>query len=165
MLDPSGKKEVLRRKSLGELGELIGIKVLVDHSYERIVNLNDCRMNYPFADLYAEKGGLRYVISIKARNKYQKDGRLNAFYKLGANAYSKAQYAEQEYNASAYWMAIQFDMYTYTVYFGSLKELDNKNAIPLRKCDKGVIGECLVKDKRHFFDFEYFGNTSKAQDT
>ncbi len=49
------KKEALRKKSLGELGELFGIKALVDNSFERIVNLNDKKMNYPYADLYAEK--------------------------------------------------------------------------------------------------------------
>lgn len=49
------KKEALRKKSLGELGELFGIKALVDNSFEKVVNLNDKKMNYPFADLYAEK--------------------------------------------------------------------------------------------------------------
>ncbi len=50
-----------RRKSLGELGELFAIKALVDNSFERIVNLNDKKMNYPFADLYAEKGGGNFI--------------------------------------------------------------------------------------------------------
>ncbi|MBM4055966.1 MAG: hypothetical protein FJ264_15140 [Planctomycetes bacterium] len=64
------KKEALRKKSIGALGELFGIKALVDNSFEKIVNLNDNKMNYPYADLYAEKDGTRYVISIKTRNKY-----------------------------------------------------------------------------------------------
>lgn len=50
--------EALRKKSLGELGELISIKALVDSSFDKIVNLNDKKMNYPYADLYAEKEGL-----------------------------------------------------------------------------------------------------------
>ena len=60
------KKEAKRKKSLGELGELFGIKALVDESFEKIENLNDTKMNYPFAVLYAEKDGKKYVISIKA---------------------------------------------------------------------------------------------------
>ena len=51
------KKEAKRKKSLGELGELFGIKALVDKSFKNIENLNDEKMNYPFADLYAEKDG------------------------------------------------------------------------------------------------------------
>jgi hypothetical protein len=30
-------------------------------------------MNETFADIECEKGGIKYVISVKARNKYQKD--------------------------------------------------------------------------------------------
>ena len=152
------KKEALRKKSLGELGELIGIKVLVDNKFEKIKNLNDIKMNYPFADLIAEKDEKKYVISIKARNKYQKNGDLNSRYKLGNNVFKNAKYAEDEFGAEAYWMAIQFDEKTYTVYFGSLKELDNKKGISIIQCQKESIGECLVKDARHYFDFSYFSN-------
>jgi hypothetical protein len=150
--------EALRKKSLGELGELISIKALVDSSFDKIVNLNDKKMNYPYADLYAERDGQRYVISVKARNKYQKDTKLNAFYNIGSNAYKNAAAAEDEYSATAYWMAVQFDELTYSVYLGSLEELNSKNSIPIRKCEDSSVGVCLVKDKRHFFDFDYFGN-------
>ena len=152
------KKEAGRKKSLGELGELFGIKALVDNKFEKIVNLNDIKMNYPFADLYAEKGGKKYVISIKARNKYQKNGTLNSRYKLGSNTYSKAKYAAKEKDAEAYWMAVQFDKKTVSIYFGSLAELNQSNGIPIRKCENGTVGECLVKEKRHYFDFSYFDN-------
>ena len=55
-------------------------------------------------------------------------------------------------------MAIQFDQFTYSIYFGSLEELRDRNSIPLRQCEEGSIGVCLVKDKRHYFDFDFFGN-------
>ena len=152
------KKEALRKKSLGELGELFAIKALVDNSFEKIVNLNDRKMNYPFADLYAEKGNTKYVISIKARNKYQKNLSLNSHYNLGKNAYLKAEDAEKEYDAAACWMAIQFDDLTYSIYFGSLAELKKRKAIPVRECEEGKVGVCLVKNKRHYFDFGFFGN-------
>jgi len=161
MSDELKKKEALRKKSLGELGELFGIKALVDNSFEKIVNLNDKKMNYPFADLYAEKGDKNYIISIKARNKYQKNHTLNSRYNLGGNAYKNAAAAEEEYDAEAYWMAVQFDALTYSIYFGSLKELNQSKGIPLRKCEEGAVGDCLVKDKRHYFDFSYFENEKK----
>lgn len=154
----SEKKEALRKKSLGELGELFGIKALVDNLFVKVVNLNDTKMNYPFADIYAEKDHKKYIISIKSRNKYQKNHTLNARYNLGSNAYKNAQAAEIEFEAEAYWMAIQFDAHTYSIYFGSLRELNNRNGIPVRECEQGSIGICLVKDKRHYFDFAFFGN-------
>ena len=58
------KKEASRKKSLGELGELFAIKALVDNHYEKIINLNDKKMNFPFADLYAEKEGKRFIFSV-----------------------------------------------------------------------------------------------------
>lgn len=158
MASESEKKEALRKKSLGELGELFGIKALVDSSFEKVVNLNDKKMNYPYADLYAEKDNKRFIVSIKARNKFQKNHTLNTHYKLGSNAYEKAKSAEAEYGAEAYWMAIQFDAQTYSVFFGSLAELNRRNAIPIRECEQGKIGGCLVKDKRHYFDFSFFEN-------
>lgn len=158
MASDSEKNEALRKKSLGELGELFGIKALVDSSFEKVVNLNDRKMVYPYADLYAEKDNKRFIVSIKARNKYQKNNSLNAHYNLGSNAYEKAKSAEKEYGAEAHWMAIQFDTQTYSVYFGSLAELNQRNAISIRECEQGKIGKCLVKDKRHYFDFSFFAN-------
>ena len=152
------KKNAKRAKSLSELGKLIALKVLVDNSFKKIVNLNDENPKYPFANLYAEKEGKKYVIKVRTRNKYQKDNTLNAFYKLGGNAYDKALEAMKDLNAKAYWMAVQFDEHSYSIYFGSLEELGNKDSIPLRKCEKGEIGTCMVKDKTHYFDFDFFGN-------
>jgi len=157
-MDIENKKEAARKKSLGELGELFAIKALVDKKFDRIRNLNDNTMNEPFADIECEKDGVSYIISVKARNKYQKDGRLNARYNLGANVYDKALSAEKKYNSSACWMAIQFDKKSFSIYFGSLKELNGSKAIPVDKCEKGIIGEIWELNKRHYFDFEYYTN-------
>ena len=50
MSNEENKKEASRKKSFGELGELFAIKALVDNHYEKIINLNDKKMNFPFAD-------------------------------------------------------------------------------------------------------------------
>jgi hypothetical protein len=157
-MDIENKKEAARKKSLGELGELFALKALVDKKFDRIRNLNDNSINETFADIECEKDGLIYVISVKARNKYQKDGKLNSRYNLGADVYKKAQSAEKKYNASAYWMAIQFDHKSFSIYFGSLKELKGSRAIPVDKCEKGLIGEIWEFNKRHYFDFEFYTN-------
>jgi hypothetical protein len=158
MENNENKKEALRKKSLGELGELFAIKALVDKGFEKIQNLNDITMNFPFADLYAEKDGENYVISVKARNKYQKNGKENTSYNLGDNVALKAKKAEDEFNAKAYWMAIQFDEETYSIYFGSLEELEHK-LIPISKCKDKRIGKCFRENIKHHFDFSFFKNT------
>ena len=152
------KKEASRKKSLGELGELFAIKALVDRGYDRIRNLNDKRLNEPFADLECEKDGIKIIISVKARNKYQKKGTLNCRYNLGTNAYAKALASEKKHNAVAHWMAIQFDNTTFSIYFGTLTELSEKKAIPVDLCAKGTIGTIWEHNKRHYFDFDFYSN-------
>ena len=152
-------KEAKRLKALGELGELIGIKTLVDSGYFEIRNLNDLKMNYPFADLIAYKDGKRYVISLKARNKFQRDGKINPRYILGRDdLLTKASKAAKEFNAIPAWMAIQFTEKKFSVYFGTLEEINNAKAIPVLKCMKKEVGTCLVEEKDHYFDWEYFEN-------
>jgi len=152
------QKEAKRKKSLGELGELFAIKSLVDRCYDRVRNLNDSTPNEKYADILCEKNGEKIVISVKSRNKYQKNGKLNSSYKLGNNCYLKAQEVEEKYNAKAYWMAIQFDSNSYSIYFGSLESLENRNAIPVGKCEKGEIGKIWESDTKHYFDFDFYSN-------
>ena len=152
------EKEAARKKSLGELGELFAIKALVDKEFDKIRNLNDRQFNEPFADIECEKGGQKYIVSVKARNKFQRDGKLNTRYNLGTNAYSKAAASEKKFEAKAYWMAIQFDKKTYSIYFGPLDELKGSNAIPVDKCAKGEVGDIWESNKRHYFDFNFYSN-------
>ena len=156
----ANQKEASRKKSLGELGELFAIKALVDNSFDKIRNLNDDHLNEAFADLKCEKDGKTYIISVKARNKFQKNGKLNSRYNLGENAYQKAERSEQKYNATAYWMAIQFDRDNFSIYFGSLSELNGSKAIPVDKCEKGIVGSIWAHKKRHYFDFDFYSNVN-----
>ncbi|AAM72807.1 MAG TPA: hypothetical protein DEB17_00285 [Chlorobaculum sp.] len=160
-MEKENKKEAARKKSLGELGELFAIKALVDKKFDRIRNLNDKLMNETFADIECEKEGKNYIISVKARNKYQKNGKVNTRYNLGSDVYTKAVMAEKKYDAIAHWIAIQFDKNSFSIYFGSLEELQGSKAIPVDKCEKGIIGEIWEHDKRHFFDFDYYTNQKK----
>ena len=157
-LNNANRKEAARKRSLGELGELFAIKALVDNEFDKIRNLNDDSFNEAFADLKCEKDDKRYIISVKARNKYQKNGKINSRYNLGTNAYQKAKNAELKYRAKAYWIAVQFGKDSFSIYFGSLSELNGSNAIPVDKCEKGLIGSILANNKRHYFDFDFYSN-------
>ncbi len=157
-VNQDNKKEAARKKSLGELGELFAIKALVDNKFDKIRNLNDDHLNEAFADFKCEKDGKTYIISVKSRNKFQKNGKLNNRYNLGTNAYQKAKDAALKHKATAYWMAIQFDKDNFSIYFGSLAELNGSKAIPVDKCEKGLIGSIWANKKRHYFDFDFYSN-------
>ena len=155
------KKEAARKKSLGELGDLFALKALVDNKFDRIRNLNDDKLNETYADISCEKDDVEYIISVKARNRYQKNGKLNTRYNLGKDVYQKALTSEEKYNAKACWLTIQFDYNSFSIYFGQLNELNGSKAIPVDKCEKGIIGERWVHNKRHYFDFDYYTNKKK----
>ncbi|PCJ23281.1 MAG: hypothetical protein COA97_11975 [Flavobacteriales bacterium] len=160
------KKEAKRGKMLGYIGELIAMKTLSDKGFKNIKNLNDIKENYPFADVYAEKDGKNYVINVKTRNKYKEKGELNADYNLlqsKGKDLENAKKAEENHNAEAYWIAIPFEEKTFSIYFGSVKELINKGMknILLKECANGNIGECLIEDKKHKLDWDCFTNQTK----
>lgn len=157
-LTHTNKKEAARKKSLDELGELFALKSLIDNKFDRIRNSNDDKLNETFADISCEKDGVKYIISVKARNKFQKNGKLNTRYNLGKNVYEKALASEMKYRAKACWLAIQFDHNSFSIYFGQLIELNGSKAIPVDKCEKGIIGKTWVHNKRHYFDFDYYTN-------
>ena len=158
------QKEALRKKSLGELGELFAIKTLVDNHFDKIRNLNDEHMNEAYADLICEKDNQKCVISVKARNMYQLNRLINSQYNIGTNAYENAKKAEEKYGGKAYWMAIQFDIHHYSVFFGSLESLNGSKAISINKCKSGELGIILVDNKRHYFDFDFYKNTKTRMD-
>jgi hypothetical protein len=147
----------LRVRSLGALGELLAIKALVDNGFNNIRNLNDQKRNYPYSDLYAERGDQKYVISVKTRNRYQNNGHLNDRYKLGTDCKSKARQAELKFNATAAWMAISILDDVYSVYFGTLDALAGKNGIPMGDNDITKY-DCLAKEKHHGLDFKPYKN-------
>ena len=157
-MNEDNKKEAARKKSLGELGELFAIKALVDEGYDKIRNLNDIKRNEAFADIYCEKEGKKIIVSVKARNKFQSNSKLNSRYNLGENAYEKAKRVSEKYEAEAFWMAVQFDTNNYSIYFGTLDSLNGANSIPVDKCERGEVGTILVDKKIHYFDLEYYKN-------
>lgn len=53
---------------------------------------------------------------------------------------------------------MQFDNTSFSIYFGSLNSLNGSKAIPVDKCEKGIIGEIREYNKRHYFDFDFYSN-------
>jgi len=153
-----------KTRFLGVEGERLAAEVLAENGYENVSNLNHDKTNYPFADLYAEKDGKKFVISVKTRNKYTKYGALNSSYNLGSNAYENAEFAKKDKGAEAYWMGVQIDRETFSIFFGSLDELAGKEQIPVKLASDGQVGICLVEDRPHSIPYAKFGNAAPSKE-
>ena len=121
-----------RWKKLGNLGEWLAEVLLKKSGFTKVRNLNKESSNETYADIYAVKNKVAYIISVKTRNKYENNGRLNSRYKLGKDCYQCAMSAESKYRAKAAWITIAIDVGkgTYDAYFGLLSILG---------CNTGVL--------------------------
>ena len=145
----------LNDKSAGSLfclGELLCIRAFVDEKFNNIRRLSIKNSNSNFGDLYVEKYDKKFIINIKSRNKYQKSHLEKTFYNLKSGEKSLAKDAENEYGAEAYWMLVLFSQQTYSIFFGSISSLYDLDSIPIRECEIGSVGLCLVKDAELIFD-------------
>lgn len=157
------KSTAHRSIKLGSIGEDLAEIVLGKNGFGNIKNLNHIRKNFPFADFYAEKDGVNYVISVKIRNKYQRSGNLNDRYKLGKKCYENSEPAEREFNAIAAWLTISFDSETYSAYFGLLSSLNGSSGV--RMTEKAVaFYECLAKEESHSYNYAELKNVYEVKD-
>lgn len=155
------EEAALRGGSLGKLGDFLATKALEDSGFEavrkiddkdRVVRRNRRTYKVSYGSLMAVKGSRRYLIAVKTRHKYQKNGRLNERYKLTdikgkKDVYRDARDAEDHFGATADWIAVQIDNGTYSVYFGTLKQLNGKTGIPMKE-SKLREYKCLAYRKR-----------------
>lgn len=145
-----------RCKKLGDIGEELAEHLLKVNGFSNVQNLNLLKSNFPFADFYAEREDVRYIISVKIRNKYEstcdETERLNSRYKLGSKCYEHAEVSELQFDAKAAWLTISLDSETYSAYFGLLSLLNGSRGVKMS--EKAVaLYECLAKDLPHDFNY------------
>jgi hypothetical protein len=155
-----------RARSLGELGESLAESILVQAGFIKVRNLNHSKMNFPFADFYAERKNEKYVISVKIRNKYEANtGKLNARYNLGhRNYYELAAKAEIEMSAHAAFLAISLTQNSCSAYFAPLVILNKNLGIPMTNSWLDRY-ECLVENVAHGVDVSHLKNTYSLKTT
>jgi len=151
------KHSAQRSIALGSLGELLAIRALVFNKFHNIRFLNDYCFNHAFADIYAEEDSRKYVISVKARNRYQRNGKLNARYNLGSGCAANAQRVASKYGAVPAWMAISITDQTYSVYFGRLDSLRLSTGIPMAASHVSQY-RCLANEQLHHLDWAPYRN-------
>ena len=141
-----------RNSKLGDKGETLAERCLKKHGFVDVRNLNNERANHPFADLYAEKGSVRYVVSVKTRNEFEVGGGVNSSYKLTRNE-KRLREVEAAYSAQAAWVAVcvNIDAKTFSAYFGLVKDLQTFKRIPMNIEARGAY-YCLADDEPWPFD-------------
>lgn len=149
------KTTAKRNHDLGAIGELLAFSLLQKNNFTEITSANKIKQNFPFADLFAIKNGVRYCISVKTRNKYESNTKgikkINARYKLGKKSYQLAEALSREHECIPAWIAIQVEKEKYSAYFGKLAQLNGNRAILMS--DKHLKSyECLALDTEYTFE-------------
>jgi hypothetical protein len=143
----------LRYGSLGRLGHFLATRALEENGFRAVQEIEDKRHSY--GSLVAVKGGGRFLIEVKTRRKYKKNGDLNKRYKLAdsrwaSGLYPSAHAAERIFRAKAHWVAVQIDKSSYSVYFGSLKQLDGRSGIAMD--DPHLTDYTCLTDRKRLTD-------------
>ena len=124
-----------RFKKLGDIGEAIAVTLLQEAGFTDIENLNSSLgANVKYFDIRAKRGKKNYVVSVKARNKFENSGKLNSRYKLFDDPKSVMVEAKTKYNCEVAWVTVAVDIPNGTLdaYFGPLASLEgNKKGVPM----------------------------------
>ncbi len=115
----SGPRNPHKMRLLGLIGERLVPTLLEQAGFSNVTNLNEMRMNHPDFDFSAMRKGEAFLISVKARNKFQNDGSLNSRFKLESKGRKlrDALKAALEHGGKFAWVTIQIDKDTYCAYF------------------------------------------------
>lgn len=140
-----------RMQALGQWGENKTLALLKHAGFmqERDVNAETC--NHPFGDIYAERDGVRYLISVKTRNKFQTSGLLNPCYNVRKKGVDVLCIARR-YHAQLAWVTVQVipERQLFCSYFGTINQIQEHGerfSIPMQASATSRY-ECLADEER-----------------
>lgn len=150
---------ILHKSKLGDLGEDIAIDILSrpQNGFLKVRNLNTEHPNHPYVDLYAERNGEKYVISVKTRRKYGTDGKLNSSYNLiekrqgvSGDEFELVKAWAHKYDAIAAWVTVVGEASVFSVYFGLFADIlgAGRYSIPMKTIDLAGY-ECMADNEPH----------------
>jgi hypothetical protein len=147
------RERVQRKRALGDWGERKAVDLLKRAGFSNVRDINAERANHPFGDIFAERDGLRYLIAVKTRNRYQVSGPINPTYnvrKRGADVKAVAQ----QYNATLAWVALAVvpEEQRFSAYFGTIAQIEDAGerfSIPMRP-EQTKRYECLSRPLEEF---------------
>lgn len=140
------RERVQRLRALGDWGEQKAVVLLERSGFGEIRELNTTSPNHPFGDIYATRGGERYLIGVKTRNKYQVSGLLNPTYNVRKRGVDVKAIARQ-HGAILSWVAISVipEERSFSAYFGTIEKIEDRGerfSIPM-KPEQTSEYECL----------------------
>jgi len=160
-----GPETAKRGSKLGYIGEHLAVAELSAHGFTEIKYLNHPKKNHRFADIYAERNGEKFWISVKTRNKYQNDGTINYCYKISPKERAFALDLEQN-NPGTMAACIGVSVVvsensclgderpnTYSCYFTKLRELTDRQGMGMRECQLPDY-DCLAKNEAVPIEFD-----------
>jgi hypothetical protein len=147
------RERVQRKRALGDWGEKKAIELLKRADFQNVRDMNAESSNHPFCDIYAERGGRRYLIGVKTRNKYQASGLINPTYnvrKRGADVRTIAR----RHSAVLAWIAIPVvpELQKFGAFFGTIAQIEEAGerfSIPMKPEHIGQY-ECLTRSLEEF---------------
>lgn len=119
------------RQVLGDWGEDVAAQLLAATGFQDIVMLNDGQRNHPGGDILASQASGKYLFSVKARDRFMQNGKVN----WGYNIYpQKVIAAARRYSAEPAWLVVRADRRdnTYCAYWGKISEIPASNKNPNR---------------------------------
>jgi hypothetical protein len=142
------RERVQRLRALGDWGEQKAFALLERAGFGEVRELNTEFPNHPFGDICATRGGVRYLIGVKTRNKYQVSGLLNPTYNVRKRGVD-VKAIERQHDAISAWVAISVipEEQSFSAYFGTIEEIDVRGerfSIPMRP-ERTVEYECLSR--------------------
>jgi Holliday junction resolvase len=110
-----------RQIAIGGWGERRASILLKGAGFSAVRDLNEETHNHPFGDIYAERGGTRYLIGVKARNKYTDKGRLNETYNI-RKKHMDVRILADRHKAELSWVTIQVvpELQSFWAFFGTI---------------------------------------------
>ncbi len=147
------RERVQRKRALGDWGERKAADLLKRAGFLEVRDMNAESANHPFGDIFAERDGVRYLIGVKTRNRYQVSGLINPTYnvrKRGADVEAVAR----RHSAALAWVAIAVipEEQTFSAFFGTIVQIDGdgeRYSIPMQP-EQTARYECLSRPLEEF---------------
>lgn len=144
------RERVRRKRALGDWGERKAVDLLKRAGFQNVRDMNAESANHPFGDIFAERDGMRCLIGVKTRNKYQVSGLINPTYnvrKRGADVRAIAR----RHSATLAWVAIAVipEGQTFSAFFGTIAQIEDAGerfSIPMQP-QQTARYECLSRPR------------------
>ncbi len=147
------RERVQRKRALGDWGERKAANLLKRAGFLEVRDMNAESANHPFGDIFAERDGVRYLIGVKTRNRYQVSGVINPTYNVRKRR-ADVRAIARRHSATLAWIAIAVvpEKQTFSSFFGTIAQIEDAGerfSIPMQP-EQTARYECLSRPLEEF---------------